>query len=221
MVRKPKAFLMDEPLSNLDAQLRLETRAELIELQRRLATTFLYVTHDQVEAMTMGHRIVVLSHGTLQQTGTPREVYERPANTFVAGFLGSPPMNLLTARVVTGAGASGAGQLELEVGGPPAGRIKLREDFAAAVGDGARSRLIVGLRPEHLRLDPEGPLAVTVHLVETLGHEHLVTCRTPAGSPIVVRLGDSAVPPSAGEAIRLAPCGPLHLFDAESGARLG
>src|SRR5690242_7468396 len=100
IVRRPQAFLMDEPLSNLDAKLRVQTRAELIALQRRLATTVLYVTHDQVEAMTMGHRIAIMNEGELQQLGPPQDVYEKPANLFVAGFIGNPPMNTVAARVV-------------------------------------------------------------------------------------------------------------------------
>ena len=99
IVRRPQAFLMDEPLSNLDAKLRVQTRAELIELQRRLATTVVYVTHDQVEAMTMGHRIAIIADGVLQQVGPPQEVYERPANLFVAGFIGTPPMNTIAGRI--------------------------------------------------------------------------------------------------------------------------
>ena len=105
IVRRPQAFLMDEPLSNLDAKLRVQTRADLIELQRRLETTVVYVTHDQVEAMTMGHRIAIIADGALQQVGPPQDVYERPANLFVAGFIGTPPMNIIRARVVRDDGA--------------------------------------------------------------------------------------------------------------------
>src|SRR4051795_345376 len=115
IVRRPQAFLMDEPLSNLDAKLRVQTRAELVELQRRLGATIIYVTHDQVEAMTMGHRIAVLDHGVLQQVGAPQDVYARPANLFVARFIGSPPMNTVAGRLER-VGETLTGRLP---GGPP------------------------------------------------------------------------------------------------------
>src|SRR5215471_8626657 len=129
IVRRPAAFLMDEPLSNLDAKLRVQTRAELVELQRRLAATVLYVTHDQVEAMTMGHRIAVLDRGVLQQVGPPQAVYERPANLFVAGFIGSPPMNFLDGELVDGRFSAVAGSF-------------------GTTSRATRTQAVAGIRPE-------------------------------------------------------------------------
>ena len=140
IVREPKVFLMDEPLSNLDAKLRVQTRSQIAELQRRLGITTVYVTHDQVEAMTMGHRVAVLSGGTLQQCASPRELYDNPVNQFVAGFIGSPAMNLLTARL-TEAGAALGGVVI-----PLAAPVR-----AGAVRDGL-TEIVIGIRPEHLHL---------------------------------------------------------------------
>ncbi len=157
LVREPEVFLLDEPLSNLDAKLRVEMRAELKRLQDRLGVTTIYVTHDQVEAMTLGERIAVLSEGVLQQVGRPQDVYDHPDNVFVAGFIGSPPMNLLKATVATGHVV--AGDLELEVTGVPDGDV------------------FVGIRPEAMRAVGEehpGPgLEVRVEVVEPLGDEVL------------------------------------------------
>jgi multiple sugar transport system ATP-binding protein len=157
LVREPEVFLLDEPLSNLDAKLRVEMRAELKRLQDRLGVTTIYVTHDQVEAMTLGERIAVLSEGVLQQVGRPQDVYDRPDNVFVAGFIGSPPMNLLKATVA--AGHVVAGDLELEDAGVPDGDV------------------FVGIRPEAMRAVGEehpGPgLEVRVEVVEPLGDEVL------------------------------------------------
>jgi multiple sugar transport system ATP-binding protein len=157
LVREPDVFLLDEPLSNLDAKLRVEMRAELKKLQERLEVTTVYVTHDQVEAMTLGQRIAVLSEGILQQVGPPQDVYDLPANVFVAGFIGSPPMNLLKAKAA--AGRVVAGDLELD----------------ARVPDGD---VLVGIRPEALRPvgdEHPGPgLEVRVDVVEPLGDEVLV-----------------------------------------------
>lgn len=145
IVRKPKAFLMDEPLSNLDAKLRVQMRAEITRLQRELGVTTLYVTHDQVEAMTMGHRIAVMRRGVLQQVGTPLELYERPANIFVGSFVGSPAMNLVPARL----GRADQG-FELRIGSQS---IVLTEDFVTRRGLGSHidGRLFVGIRPEHIQ----------------------------------------------------------------------
>ena len=140
IVREPKVFLMDEPLSNLDAKLRVQTRSQIAELQRRLGITTVYVTHDQVEAMTMGHRVAVLSGGKLQQCASPRELYDNPVNQFVAGFIGSPAMNLLTAPL-TEAGAS--------VGGTS---IPLAPRVRAAAAQDKLTELVIGIRPEHLHL---------------------------------------------------------------------
>jgi multiple sugar transport system ATP-binding protein len=205
-------FLMDEPLSNLDAKLRTGTRSQIVELQRRLGTTTLYVTHDQVEAMTMGHRIAVLHAGRLQQLGTPMELYRWPANLFVAQFIGSPPMNLLPVQIVA------PGQLQL--GGQ---RLLLEgalEPLSAAhVGE----RLSGGLRPEHLRLAPPANrnLAAQVCHVEALGNEQLLTCRLREGDHLVlVRSGpDQTV--TVGESVHLEvdPNG-WRLFDAAGEALL-
>jgi len=207
IVRRPAAFLMDEPLSNLDAKLRIQTRADLIELHRRLGTTILYVTHDQVEAMTMADRVAVLDAGRLQQVGPPQEVYDRPANAFVARFIGSPPMNLLPATVADGVVRVGDGSLPTPDGAP------------AASGP-----VSVGVRPEHLReAGAEEPgVAVTVRVVESLGHERLLVCEAADGSPVIVRRpADAPVPPD-GAALRLAADpAHVHLFDATTGERLG
>jgi len=208
IVRRPAAFLMDEPLSNLDAKLRVQTRAELIELQRRLATTVVYVTHDQVEAMTMGHRIAVLDHGVLQQVGPPQEVYERPVNLFVARFIGNPAMNTMDAAVVGGA----AGPM-IEIG---TARIPLPPSHAVREGP-----IVLGVRPEHVRITVDSPLAAVVSVVESLGHERHVVCRLEHGETVVVRQPAGQHAPGEGSAVRLAADPDhLHVFDAGTGRRL-
>ena len=199
---------MDEPLSNLDAKLRTQTRLELVELWRRLETTFVYVTHDQVEAMTMASRIAILVEGRLQQVGRPQEVYQRPANLFVARFIGSPPMNTLDATV---------GQVG--------------EGYVARVGDvalplppdvpvSADQRIVVGVRPEHLRIDADGPLDAVVRNVEMLGHEQHVICEV-ANQLLIVRASSDVPIVEVGTSMRLRPDpGQLHIFEAESGGRL-
>jgi multiple sugar transport system ATP-binding protein len=180
IARQPAVFLMDEPLSNLDAKLRGGTRSQIVELQRRLGTTTLYVTHDQVEAMTMGHRIAVLNQGRLQQLGTPLELYRWPANTFVAQFIGSPAMNLLPVTAVGGA------QLQLE-----GRRFLVDGPMGAALAQwherGHSDALTAGLRPEHLRLGPatNRNLSAEVTHCEALGNEQLVSCRLLEGSHLV------------------------------------
>jgi ABC-type sugar transport system ATPase subunit len=201
IVSRPSAFLMDEPLSNLDAKLRAQTRVELSELHRRLATTFVYVTHDQVEAMTMATRLAVLDQGRLQQVGTPREVYERPQNLFVARFIGSPPMNTLAATLVVDAGEPFA-----DTG---TGRFRLN---GAAAGLEAGAPLAIGVRPEQIRFGPEG-VAATVRAVEWLGPERHVVCA--AGSSLVTLRELAEGPePSPGDLVHLS-CDPadVHLFD--------
>jgi multiple sugar transport system ATP-binding protein len=211
LVRAPKAFLMDEPLSNLDAKLRTATRQELTALHRRLGATFVYVTHDQVEAMTMATRIAVMNGGRIEQLGTPEEVYDRPASVFVAGFIGSPAMNLVDARVV-GDGTTLSVTAEGLAGDLWPGRIEDRE-------------IVLGVRPEHLRLTREAPagpgvaFAATVELVENLGSEQIVTC-TSGRNRLHVR-----VPREQhlldGEPITLvADVAHVHIFDRETGARL-
>ena len=208
IVRRPQVFLMDEPLSNLDAKLRVQTRAELVELHRRLETTVVYVTHDQVEAMTMGHRIAVLNAGILQQVGPPQAVYDRPANLFVAGFIGSPPMNLITATV----GAED-GRPAVEV---PGGSIPL-----PAGPSTAGAVVVVGVRPEHLRITAGGLIPATVSVVESLGHERHVVCRLADGQLVIVRQPGDGAAPATGATVRLhAELSDLHLFDGASGRRI-
>ena len=207
IVRRPEVFLMDEPLSNLDAKLRAQTRVELVELHRHLATTIVYVTHDQVEAMTMADRIAVLNEGRLQQVGEPRAVYERPANLFVARFMGSPPMNTIegVARVDgTVRAAVPGGSLDLTPG--------------TAVADG--TAVVVGVRPEHLQIGEPG-MSGTVRAVEWLGHERHVYCDV-GGTEIVVRdTEEEGREVSPGEAIHLgARPADVHLFDAVTTERL-
>ena len=195
IARKPAVFLMDEPLSNLDAKLRTGTRAQIVELQRRLGTTTLYVTHDQVEAMTMGHRIAVLNGGRLQQLGTPLELYQWPANLFVAQFIGSPPMNLLPVTVAA------PGQLLL--GGR---RLAVEGPMAEALGSRQGQTLTGGLRPEHLKLAPatNRNLAAEVSHVEALGNEQLVTCRLLEGSHLVLVRATPEQVLSVGQNVHLA-----------------
>jgi ABC-type sugar transport system ATPase subunit len=168
LVREPTAFLLDEPLSNLDATLRVHVRAEIADLQRRTGTTMLYVTHDQVEAMTLGERVAVLERGRLQQVATPRELYARPANRFVAGFIGSPPMNLLPGHLRPDAG----GGVSVLVAGQT---LALPAALAAAASAAGPGPVSLGLRPEALRLASAGSAALQARIlhVEFLGHEVL------------------------------------------------
>jgi multiple sugar transport system ATP-binding protein len=203
IVRDPQAFLMDEPLSNLDATLRVQTRADIAALQRRLGTTTLYVTHDQVEAMTLGHRIAVLESGVLRQVAPPHELYARPADTFVASFLGSPGMNLLAGRL--------RDATTVEVSGGTVAR-RTGADTAGPV--------TVGIRPEHLRIDPEGTLGVTVDIVEQLGAEAHVIGHVDDGTRVVVRQDATRAAPAAGDAMRVAADpDQVHLFEADTGKR--
>jgi len=211
LVRRPKVFLMDEPLSNLDAQLRVEMRAELVELHRQLGITILYVTHDQIEAMTMGHRIAVLKDGVLQQLDTPEHVRDTPANAFVASFVGSPPMNILP-----GALSESDGRLVAQTVG---GRVSLDAADAAVVRRLSLKSVLVGLRPEDLRIDHEGDISATVSLVESMGRIQHVTCRLGDGRLIGVQ-GPEEVPVDVGDRIALSVCGPLHLFDPTTEQRL-
>ncbi len=182
LVREPAVFLLDEPLSNLDAKLRVQVRAEISELQRRTGTTMIYVTHDQVEAMTLGQRVAVLHQGGLQQIAAPRELYDRPANVFVAGFIGSPPMNLFPTRVAI----DDRGRLSMAVAGQV---IPLApERFAPGVAERAIGRRLTGgVRPEGFQLVPGGAgcLAAVVEHVEYLGHETLAHLRAGSGEETV------------------------------------
>jgi sn-glycerol 3-phosphate transport system ATP-binding protein len=206
IVRHPQLFLFDEPLSNLDAKLRVQMRAEIRRLQRRLGVTSLYVTHDQVEAMTLGDRLLVLHQGRPAQLATPLEVFERPADTYVAGFIGAPAMNFLPAQLARGGTAA---QLD-------AGPLIPFADGRRAEPDG--TRLTIGVRPEHLTLG-EG-LTLDVDLVEPLGSETLVHghLRTDSELALLVKLVGRA---PGGESMQVAlPPAHLHVFVADSGQRL-
>jgi multiple sugar transport system ATP-binding protein len=220
IVREPAVFLMDEPLSNLDAKLRVETRANIAQLQARLGTTTLYVTHDQVEAMTMGHRVALLKDGRLQQVDTPRNLYDQPGNAFVAGFIGSPAMNL---RVV-----------DLIEGGARLGNITLPlspEVSQAASGAGLK-QINLGVRPESFHVPERGAdqrdahgLKIEVKLVEELGADAYVYGELEGDSsdsrPYVVRF-DGRVPPRIGDVLSIdVRTGEQHAFHPETGERLG
>ena len=212
LVRRPKVFLMDEPLSNLDAKLRVEMRAELVELHARLGVTILYVTHDQVEAMTMGQRIAIIKDGALQQVDEPSVVRDRPANAFIAGFIGSPPMNILRGTL-----RSAGDSLEVEV---PGGRVALGRVPGGIVQRRGLDEVIVGVRPQDLRVDPGGSLQATVSLVESLGHEQHVTCRLPGGQLVNIDVEAGVAVLRTGDAVTVAVSGPLHLFDPVTEERL-
>ncbi|MDV7083356.1 sn-glycerol-3-phosphate ABC transporter ATP-binding protein UgpC [Rhodococcus sp. IEGM 248] len=208
IVRKPQVFLMDEPLSNLDAKLRVQTRAQISALQRRLATTTVYVTHDQVEAMTMGDRVAVLKDGVLQQCDTPRRMYEHPNNVFVAGFIGSPAMNLLELPLVDGGVSFGGSVVPV-----PRGAI-------AGIGE---SSVTLGVRPEDLVITTGTGLDVTIDVVEELGADAYVYGQADIHGrkqPIVVR-ADGRIPPKRGEVITLSYAAErTHLFSTVTGERL-
>jgi ABC-type sugar transport system ATPase subunit len=200
LVREPDVFLLDEPLSNLDAQLRVEMRAELRRLHDRLGATMVYVTHDQVEALTMGDRVAVLSEGVLQQVGEPDEVYRRPANRFVATFVGSPAMNVLPAE--------------------PDGERLRAGPFTFDLPPGLGDRPVeIGIRPEHLSLVPEGAPAV-VEVVEIAGNESFIHLDA-GGIRLVARVGPEQRP-AVGSTVALAVTipGSVHVFDAETGLAL-
>jgi multiple sugar transport system ATP-binding protein len=209
-VGRPKAFLMDEPLSNLDAKLRAATRLELVDLHHRVETTVVYVTHDQVEAMTMADRIAVMSTGRLQQVGTPQQVYEAPANLFVAQFIGTPPMNTLPGRITT----DGAAGPTIDVGG---GRMPAPPGLATRLDEGRP--VIVGVRPEHLALADGGTVEHKVRAVEWLGHECLVFGEV-GSAPVVVRQTGMAPVRAGGTAHLTVDPAQVHLFDAETTERL-
>ena len=225
IVREPLVFLMDEPLSNLDAALRVQTRADIVELQARLSTTTLYVTHDQVEAMTMGHRIAVMSEGRLQQVAAPEALYAKPANVFVARFLGSPGMNLLEGMLVESGPVAGEGDGAL--GALCVAFPGVSVPLPPEVGDplrGAGPEVVLGLRPESLRLSPTGAIAATVLIVELLGAETHVICHTETGTRLIVRQAADVPKPALGETVHVAVEGgpaAYHLFDATTGERLG
>jgi ABC-type sugar transport system ATPase subunit len=208
LVREPQVFLMDEPLSNLDAKLRTQTRGEIRRLQQEVRTTTVYVTHDQVEAMTMGDRIAVMNHGLLEQVGTPEELYERPANRFVAGFIGSPAMSFFEAA--NGSGTLRAEGLDVALPAPP-----------AAAGGPA---VTIGVRPEHVRRwngrsDLIGPVSGSVAFVEALGRETFLGVDVGDSRVVVFEEGRSTVVPGDRIEFGLVPAG-LRYFAADTGRAL-
>lgn len=206
LVRKPAVFLFDEPLSNLDAKLRHQMRVELKKLHRRLGTTMIYVTHDQVEAMTLADRIVVMNDGNIEQIGTPDEIYHSPASKFVAGFIGSPPMNFLQARVV--------GKEEIEF-------LDETRLFLPGRKLPEEGEVIIGIRPEKIRLFPEekdGRIKLEIELVEKLGAGELLYSRI-ENEPIVVTLAENSAVESETCWAEFSP-GDLYLFSGESAGQL-
>jgi multiple sugar transport system ATP-binding protein len=202
IVRDPQVFLFDEPLSNLDAKLRVQMRTEIRELHQRLKTTTVYVTHDQIEAMTMADKIVVMQGGRIEQVGAPLELYDRPANTFVAGFIGSPAMNLVPGTVRGGAVEVEGARLPLPLG------LKVAEG----------REVTYGIRPEHLTVGGDG-IAGHVAVVEPTGSETHVVLRS--GAREVVAMFRDRVAFRPGDALTFAPdAGKVHLFDRASGVRL-
>ncbi len=215
IVRKPSVFLFDEPLSNLDAKLRVQMRAEITKLQKRLKTTTVYVTHDQIEAMTMGHRIAILHNGVLQQVGTPLEVYEEPANLFVAAFIGTPPMNLVRGTLTSGGRA-------VDLGG---GELPVPERYHPQTKEMDGREIVVGVRPEAIGLpeeDADSPTAritIEVELVEPLGDEVVVYGRM-EDQMVTAKLGPREFP-EIGEKLELAVrLDAVQLFDASTEKRL-
>ncbi|SEC75305.1 carbohydrate ABC transporter ATP-binding protein, CUT1 family [Rhizobiales bacterium GAS191] len=201
ITREPKIFLFDEPLSNLDAELRVQMRLELSKLHAEIGNTMIYVTHDQVEAMTMADKIVVLRAGKVEQVGTPLELYNEPASKFVAGFIGSPRMNFVSGRVE---GLS-AGEAAVAIAGTAT--VRLRTALALQHGE----TVSVGVRPEHLRLGGEGDWPIEVDVVEQLGGVSYVHGHLPSGEPLVVaEPGQSPLKP--GQSLRAAAGDALHLF---------
>jgi len=218
IVRKPKAFLFDEPLSNLDAKLRVEMRAELNRLHNRLQTTMIYVTHDQVEAMTLGDRIVVMDRGKIQQVAQPIELYDRPANRFVASFIGTPPMNFLD------------GQLEREgedlwfTNGTT--RLRLPASFVSSVEPSIGKKAVLGVRPENIRERANGDepdagtaLKATVNVLEPLGDEIIVYLRV-GGSDLIAKLDAHSELRLNQEVEMVLNMGQAHVFDDDTGANL-
>ncbi|ODV01425.1 MAG: sn-glycerol-3-phosphate ABC transporter ATP-binding protein UgpC [Rubrivivax sp. SCN 70-15] len=202
IVRQPQVFLFDEPLSNLDAKLRAQTRLEIQKLHGELGVTSLFVTHDQVEAMTLGQRLIVMNAGRIEQIGTPEQVYGTPATTFVAGFIGSPPMNLLAGQADSSRFTLAGATLALPVPAPRAGALTL------------------GVRPEHVEIVASGAWPLRVQMLEMLGAERLVYGLI-GELPFTLRIDGTLTPPRPGETIHLQVLPThLHWFDAASGARV-
>jgi multiple sugar transport system ATP-binding protein len=209
-VRNPKVFLFDEPLSNLDAKLRVQMRAELKDIHARLTTTTVYVTHDQIEAMTMADRIVVMRDGIVEQVGEPLELFDRPANLFVASFIGSPAMNFLSGKIASDGGApyflTGNGT-----------RLPLDPSAAARAGTGP---VTYGIRPEHLAIAPEGEgFPAEIAVLEPTGSETHIVARL--GSDQLIALLRQRIAARPGEILHFqAQPGTSHLFDSETGLRI-
>jgi multiple sugar transport system ATP-binding protein len=211
IVRNPQVFLMDEPLSNLDAKLRVQMRVELARLQSRLGTTTIYVTHDQTEAMTLGHRVAVMRDGLLQQVDAPNRLYNEPANQFVAGFVGTPPMNFLKAAVSPEGVSVGSWSMTLP-----------RSSIAALNGD---REVVLGLRPDAFRLSEREGIPIRVAVIESLGAEAYVYGETEIGTTeetqLVLRV-DPLHPPTRGDLLHAVPDDHgRHTFSASTGQRLG
>ena len=222
IVRHPRVFLFDEPLSNLDAKLRVQTRREIARLHQQLSATMLYVTHDQVEAMTLGDRIVVLEGGYVKQIDTPMNLYERPRNTFVAGFIGSPSMNLLPGAIVAGPGVASVEFLAAD----KAFSIALSGEWAQRLAGYGGRAVIMGVRPEDIDIAPDGSLplgggAVRVKLdvVEPLGSEAFLSARIGA-KEITARVPPRGLPAAGSEVELVFNRERLHFFDAETGETL-
>jgi multiple sugar transport system ATP-binding protein len=208
IVRKPQVFLMDEPLSNLDAKLRVQTRTQIASLQRRLGVTTVYVTHDQVEAMTMGDRVAVLKDGILQQVATPRELYETPVNVFVAGFIGSPSMNLLQVPIVDGGVQFGNAVVPIP----------------SSVLSKTKAKMVtLGVRPENLSVSKSNGISVEVAVIEELGSDGYLygAAKIDGRETELVSRVDGREHPNKGETVWLNPEGGImHVFDVETGERL-
>jgi multiple sugar transport system ATP-binding protein len=203
IVRNPQVFLFDEPLSNLDAKLRVQMRSEIKDLHQRLKVTTVYVTHDQIEAMTMADKIVVMNHGRIEQAGAPLELYDRPANLFVAGFIGSPAMNMLAGRIKDGSFIDGGGT-----------HWPLPPAYAGREG----AEVVYGIRPEHLRLDPNG-IQARIQVVEPTGSETQVTLRI--GEISLMGAFRERIVANHGDVLAVSPDLPLvHIFDKASGQRI-
>jgi sn-glycerol 3-phosphate transport system ATP-binding protein len=212
IVREPAVFLFDEPLSNLDAKLRVQMRLEIKRLQRELAVTSIYVTHDQVEAMTLADRLIVMNAGVADQIGTPMDVYDRPASVFVAGFIGSPAMNFLAAKVAPGSRG-------VELTSPGAQPVTL--PLAAATSAAAGTPVALGLRPEHLLPASDGPLEFEIDMAEPLGADTLLHGRFGSARELVTVRQGGHVLAKPGEKRRFSIGSTrLHLFDSQSGKRI-
>ena len=213
IVREPAVFLFDEPLSNLDAKLRVQMRLEIKRLQRELAVTSIYVTHDQVEAMTLADRLIVMNAGIADQIGTPMDVYDRPASVFVAGFIGSPAMNFLAAKV-------GAGSRTVEIAGLGVSGVALPLAVPSAAPAG--TPVALGIRPEHLLPAADGPLEFTIEMAEPLGADTLLHGHFGEARELVTVRQGGHVLAKPGEKRRFrADPAHLHLFDSQTGKRLG